>query len=238
MKRKTPNTKDATKLGKPLTSGKTRIPRKLSAGLQAQASESGESIFARALRTASADHLARVERITGPLDIGFCLHVYQCTQNPIWLWIGLAETRSPGEIRPEIFRYLKQIADAFLQGVVDQVQALEHVRITPGREVQEGMEAVRQTSPPSPEIATVLGLSVPGRNLFQAAARDLRKIATEVAIQDRTSRTGRTQEETHAELAIVLGRTSPDTGPSTEVIRKLASGGRKLIRKRMAKPPG
>jgi hypothetical protein len=237
MRRKFVDTNEANRLGKLLTADETKLPQTLSAALKGQAEKSGESIFTTALKVATPDHVARAQRVTGPLDISYCIESYRRTQNPLWLWFGLSEVKGPEDIPSEVFQYLKQVAGEFRKGILDQVQSLERVQITPDREVQEGAVHLPPEPPPSPDIAEVLGLLQPSRSPFQALARDLQAVSMVVAIDDLIRRTGCSHEQAYTALAMVLGRTSSDAGPSAEVVRKIVARGRKLLPKRPTKPP-
>ena len=233
------DTNKVARLLKSLADARTTIPQALPASLEGQTRPEGESIFTMASRAATEAHIDRVAQVTGgPLDVEFFISIYEHTRNPLWLWMGLAVTGSPGELQPEIFRYLKQSADKFFKGVLDQVQSLERVRITPGQDYQDGFTSLGREQVPSPDIAAVLGLLYPGRNLFQAAAKDFQAISMAVASADLIHRTGCTQEQVHTLLAIVLGRGSSEKGPSTEGVRRIVTHGKKLLRKRRGKATG
>lgn len=232
MKRTPGRTFATSRIRKLLAGDGTSIPLTLPIALQGQAGRNGESIFTMALRWATPVSGVRVERVTGPQDVGFFIDLYKHTENPLWLWMGLALTKNPGDIPPEIFRYLKEVADRFSQGVTDQVQHLNQVRITPGKEFGEAFEALKSKPPPSPDIPAALKLSSPGRSLFQALARDLQALSMAAAVDDLISREGCSQEDAHKFLAQAVGRISPEAGPAMEAIRKIVDRGRKLLRHR------
>jgi len=137
---------------------------------------------------------------------------------------------------PEAFKYIRRVGRDFFVLLMQQTDSLERVRIEPGRELQEGIVRTSQAGPPPPDVTSILGLSKPGQNLFQAAARELRSISFAAAVEVLVRETGCSREKAYAVVALATGRVSPETGPSTEAVRKFVRKGKKLTLRQPMKP--
>lgn len=212
-----------------LGAGENRIPDELSKALASQAKPGGESIFTTAIAEATPDQVERARSVTGTLDTHGYVKLYQKTNNPLWLWMSVFGSAKPEDIPSEAFAYLRRVGKDFFILLMEQISTLERVQIKPGREFQEGVERTSKAGPPPPDIAYILGLSKPGQNLFQAAARDLRSVSFTAAVKVLVRETGCSLENAYTALALATGRVSPETGPSTEAIRKFVHKGKKLM---------
>lgn len=221
-------------LGKQMNStGQAVIPDVLPNSLAPFAEPAGASIYKVALAEATPEHVRKVEKEAGPVSRDLLTAIYrnakEGTQNSIWLWLSLAGLKSPGEIPPEAFEYLIGAADKIFAAVVEQVCALEHVQITPGKEIEEGIANLPKISPATPDLLELLALSRPGRNLIQAAGKDLRNVSLHVAVRNHAREKGVSLDQAYNDMALAVGRISPETGASAALVRHFADKGKKLV---------
>lgn len=204
------------------------LPAVLGKPLPPFAAPDGASPFAVAQTHATPNQVHRALEVAGPISPEACVRYYQETSNPVWLWMGLSLSRSPEEMPPEVFAYLRRAAKEVFDRVVEQAGFLETVQILEGETPEEGIVRQPRRAPVSPDVSQLLGLSRPGQNPFQAAAKDLRAISLAIAAEE-LGKNNYGYEEACAVLATINGRVSADTGPAVSWIKQLVTWGKKLI---------
>ena len=238
MTRKTsslPEVRPATQVKR---SGPARIPAELPDHLLPFAAAGGASIVEVALAKATPEQVRRAQEVTGPFSYATVVGLWHKTQNPVWLWVSIHLSPKLDGIDPEVAKYLRGVAKQIFNEVVKQACLLEKVRIELGKEFEEGMVRQKPSRSASPDVASILGLARPGRNLFQAAAGDLRDLSITAAVEVFAREQRQSRDEAYAVMARVTGRISTEAGPATDSIRKIAARGKWLISGRTPKRRG
>lgn len=236
MARKTTSSNKAHAAGEKKKNGEPDMAAGLRSLSKLYTAPEGTSPFAIAAANATENDLRRVKEVIGPIDLNMLVRLYEKTGNLLWLWVTVAVAKTPADIPPKTFEYLHGVGKQFFAGIVEQACSLEKLQVIPGKEeIEEAIVRRSETRPVSPDILTILGLSHPGRNLFQAAAGNIRDGSMAVAVEDRASKGDRTRENIYADLATVFGRTSPEAGVSTASIKQFATRGSKILPSRPAK---
>ncbi len=208
------------------------IPAVLPKPLQPYAAPEGASVFKVAMTEATAEHVCRTQDVTGPFDRDTLVAFYLETQNPLWLLASISISRKLEDLSPEVYTYLHAVAKKVFEGTIERVSSLDRLRIVPGKELEEGIVRQSKAGPCPPDILDILELSHPGRNLFQAAAGNLRDFSYAAAVQTLAREKGCSLDQAHVDLAKASGRTSAETGLSTASVKQFATRGKKIIDRR------
>ena len=188
----------------------------------------GESIFNIALRNTPPQYVEKVKKEIGPIDSDFCVRLHRKTGNPVWLWCASVAAKSSNDVPAAVFDYIQKAGKKFLAAMVEQVCSFEPVQVHPGKELDEIVVRGLRTAPKPLDFCDVLGLSSPGLNLIEAAARDLRDISVFLSIEQECEK-GVSRERARDFAASALGRTSAESGPSVASVKKMELRGKKLL---------
>lgn len=210
--------------------GRPRLPQSgvLNKPPSAFAAPGGTSLFS-ASRDATPDQLARTIKVMGGiLGPDTFVEFYRLTKNPAWLWVSLAFIKNKDEMPAVLFSYLQNAGKEFFAGIEQQMTARDVLQMIEGATLEEGIIRQKERLPIPPNVADVLGLSHPSRNLFRAAAQDLRALSIAVATEDHREQ-GYRLEDIYEFLAKATGRVSPEAGPSIAQVKQTATRGKKLL---------
>ena len=208
------------------------------------ATPEGASPFAVALDVATPEHLQRVRAVTGELGPDLCVRFWRSTGNPVWLLIAAGGVGRPSEIPAGAFAFLRSANRRILHEVEAQLGATDRVRVKPGEEMPDAVEAVapRRGRPratrPLPDLMALLGLSNPKRNLVQAIAANIRDASFAIVREDQARRTGKSREQVDHDLAQAFGMKVGDEVSEYAALGRAVKG-RKLLAQpgRRGRPP-